>query len=270
MVLPAAPATNSTVISCVAVSGESGLIISGYYHIFMTKLVTWNCNMAFREKKDALLEHDPDILVIQECENPKAKGDWSEFSDWEWAGDNDNKGLAVFSRNDYSLELIDIEGHNCRYILPVRVMELFDVLGIWAMNSETNPEQRYIGQVYTALQQCEEFVDADTIIAGDFNWNIIWDESPDSAPLRGNFSDTVEILNDIGLRSSYHTLTDSEFGDEAKPTFFMHKKQDRPYHTDYLFLPDSLIGSVANFSVGSYEAWIAASDHMPIMIELEE
>ena len=36
----------------------------------MTTLTTWNCNMAFRKKKDQILRYDPDVLVVQECENP--------------------------------------------------------------------------------------------------------------------------------------------------------------------------------------------------------
>ena len=37
------------------------------------RIVTWNCNGAFRKKYSRLKIDDkyPDILVIQECENPK-------------------------------------------------------------------------------------------------------------------------------------------------------------------------------------------------------
>lgn len=223
--------------------------------------------MAFRKKKGEILEHDPDIAVIQECENPATKGDWSEFSDWEWVGNNDNKGLGIFVRNGASIDSIAEKNDKCQYFLPVKITGSVDVLGVWAMNNETNPEKRYIGQVYTALQQYQDFVDSNTVVAGDFNWNVQWDESPKS-PLCGNFEETVDILNEIGLSSSYHHVTGSEFGDEDDPTFFMHKKQNRPYHTDYLFLPEKLNDSIDTFSVGEYQDWTEASDHMPIMAEL--
>lgn len=32
------------------------------------KIITWNCQGAFRNKADAIFVHKPDILVIQECE----------------------------------------------------------------------------------------------------------------------------------------------------------------------------------------------------------
>ena len=41
------------------------------------RIVTWNCNGAFRKKYSRLKIDDkyPDILVIQECENPELSKD---------------------------------------------------------------------------------------------------------------------------------------------------------------------------------------------------
>ncbi|WP_277543147.1 hypothetical protein [Haloarcula laminariae] len=58
------------------------------------KLVTWNCNQAFRKKQHQLLKLDPEIIVVLECENPAEQGDWSEFTDWRWTGDNPHKGIG--------------------------------------------------------------------------------------------------------------------------------------------------------------------------------
>jgi len=60
------------------------------------RIVTWNCNMAFRNKRAEILDWDPDILVIQESESPAHNGSWDEFTDWAWIGDNPSKGLAIF------------------------------------------------------------------------------------------------------------------------------------------------------------------------------
>lgn len=235
----------------------------------MTTLVTWNCNMAFRRKQDRILQYDPDLLVIQECENPATKGDWSEFSDWVWVGENENKGLGVFARNGVTLEPADDETQESRYIYPVEVDGAQNLLAVWAMNDETNPKKRYIGQVYTGLQQYREFVASNTIVAGDFNWNVIWDESPRS-PLCGNFVETVKILNEIRLKSVYHHLEDAEFGDEDDATFFMHKKREKPYHIDYVFAPEEMLDSIQNYALGTYEEWNDVSDHVPTVVQFGE
>lgn len=233
----------------------------------MTKLVTWNCNMAFRKKKDRILRYDPDVLVIQECEAPDTNGDWSAFSDWMWVGEDEHKGLGVFSRNGISLEPAGVAECGGRFTIPIVTDGPMDLLAVWAMDDERNPENRYVGQVHAALRDYREFVDSDTVVLGDFNWNVIWDESP-KGPLRGDFSETVDVLNDCGLRSAYHALTDSDFGNEDDSTFFMHKKRERGYHIDYIFAPEEVVRSAGSLSVGAYDKWFDASDHMPVMVEI--
>jgi exonuclease III len=62
------------------------------------KLISWNCNMAFRKKADAILRHRPDILILQECEHPSKinfdlhiKAPKSVL----WFGNNPHKGMGI-------------------------------------------------------------------------------------------------------------------------------------------------------------------------------
>lgn len=232
----------------------------------MTCLVTWNCNMAFREKCSQIVEHDPDVLVIQECESPAVAGDWSEFSDWRWIGANEHKGLGIFARNGLSLGSPKLVGRGGRFTLPVRIDGAPNVLAVWAMNDEEQPKNRYIGQVYSAVREYADFLNGEVIVAGDFNWNVQWDESPKST-LVGDFADTRGALARCGLESAYHGSTNADFGTESQKTFFMHKQPERGYHTDYVFVPERAPDSTYNCTVGEYETWIEASDHMPIFVE---
>ena len=73
------------------------------------KIITWNCNMAFRKKWSKILDYNPDILVIQECENPdKLQLDKLFPKPYQhiWYGDNPNKGIGFFSYNkNFNLDL---------------------------------------------------------------------------------------------------------------------------------------------------------------------
>jgi len=226
--------------------------------------------MALRKKKDHILELDPDLLIIQECENPAKQGTWQEFSNYIWVGDNNNKGLGVFSRNDCNVKLIEeVKNDVCRYVLPVKVTsngQEIIVIAVWAMNDTLDRKKRYIAQVYTAVKYYNNLFDDDTIVLGDFNWNHIWDISPDG-PLYGNLADTRDILNNNGIFSLYHKLRKEKFGKELVPTFYMYKKRNRGYHIDYIFAHKDMINNIIDFWVGKYEKWIEYSDHMPLFFE---
>jgi hypothetical protein len=60
------------------------------------RIVTWNCAMAFRRTWPRLAALQPDIAVIQECEEPDK---WPAIgaSSILWHGENRHKGLAVLS-----------------------------------------------------------------------------------------------------------------------------------------------------------------------------
>jgi len=230
------------------------------------RIVTWNANMAFRNKKHDILDWNPDVLVIQESENPAHNGDWGEFDDWAWVGDNPNKGLAVYTRNGHTIDRIDTATTTAEYFHPVTVAGR-TIIGVWAMNDKDTPSRRYIGQVHTALQDYDGLIDSDTIVAGDFNWNVQWDENPKSA-LVGDFGDVAGVLNDNGLVSAYHSSAGIEYGGEPCSTFFMHKKESKPYHTDYVFAPSGIVES-GSVRVGRFDEWIDASDHMPVLLDTD-
>lgn len=211
------------------------------------KLATWNCNQAFRKKQHQLRELEPDIAVVPECENPAEKGDWSVFTDWRWTGDDSHKGFGVFTQNGITItdttEIVEAD-----HFLHVET-GVVDVLAVWAMNDEENPRQRYIGQVHTILENHPELLDENTIVAGDFG------------DVRGE-------LNQNELYSAYHAVSGDEFGEETEATFYMHKKEERPYHIDYAFVPRGLMKSNFGVTVSGYDDWIDASDHVPLLVTI--
>src|SRR6187399_2536980 len=145
------------------------------------KIITWNCNMAFRKKAEFILAHKPDILIIPECEHPdklKFNSATPLPTNMLWFGDNKNKGLGIFSYNDLKLKLI--RGHNAdlKMIIPIAVTGSefnFTLYAIWA-NNPHDPDGQYVEQVWKAIHHYDKKLkNKQTILIGDFNSNTIWD-----------------------------------------------------------------------------------------------
>ena len=211
-------------------------------------LTTWNCNGGYRNKPHI----DSDIIVIQECEK-LAQPEW-------W--DGDKEGIGIFSKHDIMLH----EDYNFefRYVMPVTTNG-FNLFGIWAMNDPNNKQNRYISQIWRAINYYKKLLKEPTVIIGDFNWNIKWDAKA-SPPLLGNWVDVVTLLQDSGITSVYHKYYGEEFGQETQPTFYQFKDISKPYHIDYCFTSSHF--KIDSVEVGKYDEWIKYSDHMPLTISL--
>src|SRR5215472_6128538 len=104
------------------------------------KIVTWNCNMAFRKKANLLLAYQPDIMIIPECEHPNKllfPADSAKPSDILWFGKNKNKGLAIFSYSEYRFTVLKKYNKKLRHIIPISVTggrADFNLFAIWANN----------------------------------------------------------------------------------------------------------------------------------------
>ena len=235
------------------------------------RLITWNCQGAFRKKADHILSHRPDILVVQECEHPDkyvfsptTKKPDSHY----WYGDNVHKGICIFSFNDYKFELLPAFNPEFRYILPFRVTghgQTFTLFAIWAINNKENYEARYIVQIWLAINHYAGLLANTTILVGDFNSNKIWDYKDRV----GTHSDVVRKLADNNIQSIYHRHFDSEQGKEKHPTFFLQRNLNKPYHIDYCFASADIIDKVQNVEIGTYENCIAHSDHSPLIINFD-
>lgn len=236
------------------------------------KIITWNCNMAFRKKAEFILKYQPDIVIIPECENP----DKLEFkpgtvlpTDIFWHGKNPNKGLGVFSYRNYKFQLHDSYNPDFRTILPLVVTGGkvdFILIAVWANNPEDRSYQ-YIGQVWKAINYYKPLLKKKKIIiAGDFNSNTIWDK----LPRRVNHSTVVEFLERKKIYSAYHNFFDQTQGNEEHNTLFMYRHKNKPYHIDYCFASADLISKLSNVEVGNHLDWCKHSDHTPLIITFND
>lgn len=247
------------------------------------KIITWNCNGAFRKKYHALESMDADLLIIQECEDPsQSTNTYREWSgDYLWLGESKNKGIGIFPRNGNTVQKLDWQGkftipglrssstsitwqtEDLRLFLPFSINDSTTVLAVWTKGKD-DQIFGYMGQFWKYLQiHHSELSNERTIVIGDFNSNAQWDK----ADRWWSHSDTVAELETMGLHSGYHHYTGENPGRESMPTLFLHRKQEKPYHIDYAFLSPDLLGS-ASIKVGKYEDWVGLSDHVPLVVSL--
>lgn len=233
------------------------------------KIITWNCNMAFRKKAEFILQHKPDILVVPECEHPEKLLFIEKIpkpNDTLWFGNNRNKGLAIFSFSDLRFKVVDVYNENFRMIIPIEVFggaHDFILFAVWAYNP-LDLDGRYIEQVRKAIHFYEKLLDTkESLIVGDFNSNTIWDKKHKSS----NHSNVVKLLEDKSIFSLYHLHHNQVQGKEFHPTYYMYRHRNRAYHIDYCFASKGFLQYLENVEVGDYEYWINYSDHVPLIVQ---
>ena len=222
------------------------------------RIVSWNCNGAFRKKHSKILSLDADIYVIQECENPDIALDkgYINFSDsYVWTGENKNKGLGIFSKNGIDFKETSWPKNGLRNFTSICIHSEFNLLGVWACRP-------YIEEYYLYQKTNFELINENTVIIGDFNSNSIWDQQHGQR----NHSAVVKELEVKGLFSAYHYLKKEEQGKETEKTFYLHKNPDKAFHIDYCFLAPQRI---EEFNILAHQDWLEYSDHMPIVIDIK-
>ena len=78
--------------------------------------------MAFRKKAGSILVHQPDILIVPECEHPdklKFKQGVRLPDDLLWFGKNPHKGLGIFFYCYFKFRLLDNYNPAFRIVIPV-------------------------------------------------------------------------------------------------------------------------------------------------------
>jgi exodeoxyribonuclease III len=235
------------------------------------KIITWNCNMAYRKKAGVLLQYKPDIVVVQECEHPDKlvfPAGIAKPTGMVWIGSNHHKGLGIFSYSSFTIGLIKTHNPDIRLIAPLKISNgpySITLLAIWAHNP-LDKDGQYITQVWKALAHYKKIIQAErTVLIGDFNSNAIWDR-----PRRkGNHSHVVEELARKNIHSVYHSYFNQQQGKETAPTHYLYRHKERPYHLDYCFASADLINCLQSVEVGDYETWRPHSDHVPLIVSFD-
>jgi exodeoxyribonuclease III len=238
------------------------------------RIVVWNCNMALHEKYEHLLALAPDIAIIPECANitlMREKAPKFSPSSAIWIGDNRHKGLGVFTFGAYRAEQSDAYEKSLPHISPVRIEgpTQFNLLAVWACHAHANSYEACQGPLMRAINTYRAFVeDGPTVVAGDFNDNVLWDKPKKL----NNHGTNIAALNAFGLCSAYHQSRGVNQGLEPEPTLYWRNRSlDGPrYHIDYCFVPNYWIDESLAVEVGHFQEWVGVglSDHVPLVVDV--
>jgi len=206
------------------------------------KIISWNCNGALRKKTQYLEDFEADVHVIQECENPaQSTKEYQKWAgDYLWTGQSKNKGIGIFVRNGHSLQALSLNGEfklsnfgrngmpvtwktsDLETFLPCKIDNRYTLLGIWTKRNNS-PNFGYIGQLWKYLQiHKPDLSGNDTILCGDLNSNVFWDETD----RWWNHSDVVAELEEMNIYSLYHHYYNEAQGSETRKTLYMYRNPE--------------------------------------------
>lgn len=236
------------------------------------KIISWNCNCAFRNKMSLLQTWQPDIMIIQESESPDylaQKGVSTGAASHLWFGKSPHKGLGIFTFGNYRAELAGFYNEEFPYIVPVEISgegKRFLLFAVWTQTCGKNDSYNgYVVYATRAMQYYRDYLTPETIVIGDFNSNQKWLKQ---FKREYNHDALIRTLACCGMQSFYHYARQCSQGEEADPTIFMYKNPNKGYYIDYAFLHQSRLAQVKKFAVGNYGDWIKYSDHMPLFLEI--
>jgi endonuclease/exonuclease/phosphatase family metal-dependent hydrolase len=214
------------------------------------------------DKREVLNSLRPDIALYQELRRPQAAGGEACL----WLTKPQPKSMAAMAQAPYTIEPIEAHRRFPRYFVPLRVSgaQNFQLISIWAMGDRP---AWYVRGIHTAVDKWRREIRREpTVMMGDFNANSIWDHHH---PRGNHFTALVERLAAMGLASAYHAFFDESHGRESRPTFYLYRKPDRPYHLDFCFIPREWLPRLRSVQVGTHGDWGAQSDHMPVVVDVD-
>lgn len=239
------------------------------------RIVTWNVAAGFANKVHRIADElDADIAVVCEAcnEGRLRKAGSTDFRSMDWIGRSQSRGLAVMGFGSWNTSMYEsVWDQRLEWALPTKATgparQSFNVIGCWAFNKRAHHDptdfQQSQGTQIPALYP--SLVAGPTVIAGDFNSNLIWDKPGKTT----NWQQTLDAMDNIGLASAYHSFFGEDQGTETSPTHWWKRSTDTTFHIDYCFVPTSW--DITQVWVGGPEAWLRkgdGSDHAPLVVDV--
>ncbi len=226
------------------------------------RLITWNAGHGQFSKKAPLIEQlGADIAVIQDIAQPQ-----TPQPGVCWFGTNRHQGVAVLARRPYAVSRLPKVPDAPKYFLPFAVQGPFSftLFAVWTMGSQ---ELQYVRAITAAVDLYGHvFESGPVVVMGDFNSKAV---RTGKYPVRLDQSAMVTKLAGVNIESAFHSHRGVAHGEEQEHTFFLDRNPDKGYHSDYCFMPADWVQRIKHVDVGSHAAWCKASDHVPLLVEID-
>ena len=200
----------------------------------------------------------PDVAVIPECARPEIlfrRIENPKVGDVAWTGRHPQKGLLVATFGEWTIERTRRPRRTDDQVLALDLAGPASIrlVAVWF---PPRP-QRFSEWVERLPRNCP------SIVAGDFNQAIVRVRERRKRPTR-----LAKRLGELGFTSVYHAARGEAFGDELEPTLFLNKDPSQGHHVDFCFVR-GLVPEGDGVQVGRRDEWLASSDHLPLVADLE-
>lgn len=242
------------------------------------RIVTWNCCEGFASKYPLLRDLDFDVAVVAECGpfDPGLDQDRSLTHLIRLPVAGARKHLGVLAQAPWTVQALELEAAaDMPWLLPVRVNGPVDftLLAVW---TQTQPSP-YTAQTRRVAEEILPLVSGPVVLAGDLNA-----PGHDGSPTLARHLEVTDLLEAHGLVSAYaaargltprtahqDTSTGAASVALAEPTYYHHRRRDRPWHIDHVFVPREWHRDLT-VQMGTYEEWVATrrSDHVPVLVDV--
>lgn len=222
------------------------------------RLATWNCARGpWPTKHAAAASLAADVLVVTEA--PRAV----EHHGLPWFGNPIGRnGITVLTGSGYRAEpLVRADVPPCVVPFQVHGPTTFTLLAIWTWPAA--PYKTYKEPLLAGLAAYRS-LPGPFVIAGDFNGNVCFDR-PRS---RLKWADCLRDVESFGVVSAYHAARNEAYGGESQPTQYQTRKEQMPFHLDYVFIPREWSPRIREVRLPGF-AEFAMSDHRPVIVDLD-
>ena len=231
------------------------------------RIITWNCCVGdFRTKIAKISEFEPDLLAVQEMEDIDQilwfPGSSQPTFRHRSTDPSTNRGVGVLSFKNAIITPVDDSDPMAFRRFDVTVgSHNFQIVSVWT--ADAKPHKAAYKQAHEGIARHRAWIrQKPTVILGDFNHSASFDGRA--------WRSLMDLIEPLELKSAYHEFFGEDFGSETRFTHYHGGKQTSTFHIDYCFIPKDWVSRLRSVQVGSYEDWRPFSDHVPLIVDLED